>query len=392
MNATVESTAVNGFTDVCESSAVAQESLPPEERTPVTARAGAPLVISVLGEVDAVSAGELRDQVTEIVSARPGDVIVDVSHVRLLAAAGVRVLADLADQLTGAGHRMHVVAGDGPVARALRHATVSGAVDISPTLGTAAATALVAGPAGPAADPPEQQHALVELGELTVACQGLRQALTRLAELACQAIPGVDGASVGLGPPTGPDLLAWSSARAQCADGAQLAAGAGPTFDAYEQVLPVATADVVTDHRWPRLGDALLQVRVTLHSCLAVPLRQRAPGGEVGTVGTLGVLTLYSRDSWTLQTPAARQQAERFAARATGITTVARRFSDLARTHDQLTAALTSRATIDQAKGVIMADKGCGPEEAFAILRQISSVTNRKVRDVAREVVDRASR
>jgi AmiR/NasT family two-component response regulator len=49
----------------------------------------------------------------------------------------------------------------------------------------------------------------------------------------------------------------------------------------------------------------------------------------------------------------------------------------------QLREGLTTRATIDQAKGMVMAELGCGPDEAFAALRRISSRTNVKIRDIA---------
>jgi hypothetical protein len=54
-------------------------------------------------------------------------------------------------------------------------------------------------------------------------------------------------------------------------------------------------------------------------------------------------------------------------------------------------AAMGSRAVIEQAKGVIVATSACTAEEAFAVLRTKSQRTNRKVRDVAADVVRRAA-
>jgi AmiR/NasT family two-component response regulator len=54
---------------------------------------------------------------------------------------------------------------------------------------------------------------------------------------------------------------------------------------------------------------------------------------------------------------------------------------------EHLRTALASRATIDQAKGIVMARQHCTPEEAFDLLVQISSRTNEKLREVARRVV-----
>lgn len=54
-----------------------------------------------------------------------------------------------------------------------------------------------------------------------------------------------------------------------------------------------------------------------------------------------------------------------------------------------LREAMTSRATIEQAKGVLMAQSSVPEEVAFDILRRASQRENRKLRDVAADVVDR---
>ncbi len=57
----------------------------------------------------------------------------------------------------------------------------------------------------------------------------------------------------------------------------------------------------------------------------------------------------------------------------------------------QMKQALASRAQIEQAKGIIMAQERCGAEQAFAILVDLSSRSNRKLRDIAETVVAEAS-
>jgi GAF domain-containing protein len=54
----------------------------------------------------------------------------------------------------------------------------------------------------------------------------------------------------------------------------------------------------------------------------------------------------------------------------------------------QLREALHSRATIDAACGVIMAQNGCSYELAFQILAKASSHRNIKVRDIADKILD----
>ena len=58
---------------------------------------------------------------------------------------------------------------------------------------------------------------------------------------------------------------------------------------------------------------------------------------------------------------------------------------------EQLRQAMASRATIEQAKGVLMLLTGCTDLVAFDLLAHISSHTHRKVRDVAGAIIDSAS-
>jgi hypothetical protein len=57
----------------------------------------------------------------------------------------------------------------------------------------------------------------------------------------------------------------------------------------------------------------------------------------------------------------------------------------------RLQARLDSMPVIEQAKGVLMAQAACQPDEAFDILRRASQRSNVKVRDLASEIVRRAA-
>jgi hypothetical protein len=58
---------------------------------------------------------------------------------------------------------------------------------------------------------------------------------------------------------------------------------------------------------------------------------------------------------------------------------------------EQLKCAMASRATIEQAKGILMLLTSCSEQVAFDLLAHISSHTHRKVRDVARSITESAS-
>jgi hypothetical protein len=57
----------------------------------------------------------------------------------------------------------------------------------------------------------------------------------------------------------------------------------------------------------------------------------------------------------------------------------------------QLRTAMSSRAVIEQAKGVLMLLTGFADQAAFDLLTHISSHTHRKVRDIAQDLVDSAT-
>ena len=68
--------------------------------------------------------------------------------------------------------------------------------------------------------------------------------------------------------------------------------------------------------------------------------------------------------------------------------TILLRAADQAEINADLRAALASRAIIDQAMGVIMAQNRCSPQDAFEILRNASQHRNVKLREVAAAVIE----
>ena len=54
-------------------------------------------------------------------------------------------------------------------------------------------------------------------------------------------------------------------------------------------------------------------------------------------------------------------------------------------------ARLSSQAVIEQAKGILIAQRGCSADDAFDILRRASQRTNVPVRTLAAELVDRSA-
>ena len=59
--------------------------------------------------------------------------------------------------------------------------------------------------------------------------------------------------------------------------------------------------------------------------------------------------------------------------------------------YERLKAQLRTMPVIEQAKGIVMAREGCGPEEAFDMLRRTSQQANLKVHVLAAFLVEQVS-
>jgi hypothetical protein len=88
--------------------------------------------------------------------------------------------------------------------------------------------------------------------------------------------------------------------------------------------------------------------------------------------------------------PLTDADARRFAEAARAFASSATDYRAMAEEIMNLRRALTSRATIDQAKGIIMAERRCTPEAAFEVLAHLSQGANVKLADVAAALVYKA--
>ena len=191
-----------------------------------------------------------------------------------------------------------------------------------------------------------------------------------------RAFPDLTWVSVSLGDPAQPVAIAADSAEAQHLDGLQMRTGEGPCVETWRVQAPVVSSDLSHDPRWPDFVAAAIPTGV--RSVLAVPI---VLGGE-----KVGALNLYSREESAFLAAEVRV-AEWFASSVAAVLDDLRTFDELRTLAGQLETALTSRAVIDQAKGIIMAQRHCTPDEAFQHLVDLSSRTSVKVKELARYIV-----
>ena len=177
-----------------------------------------------------------------------------------------------------------------------------------------------------------------------------------------------------------PVTAATSAPLAAAVDEAQYGADDGPCLHALRSGQVVQIDDLAVEDRWPSFTTAAVAHGVA--SSLSLPLR-------VGD-RTIGALNLYAHERAAF-TGAARRHAEAFAVQCGAALTVALRQSDQAVLRRQLTEAMSARSVIDQALGILMAQQRCSAEQAFDLLRQASQHRNRKLREIAAEIVTKVS-
>jgi transcriptional regulator with GAF, ATPase, and Fis domain len=117
-------------------------------------------------------------------------------------------------------------------------------------------------------------------------------------------------------------------------------------------------------------------------SMISIPL---AAEGSV-----IGALNFYSKepDRFGAEEASIAEVVAAHAGLAVQVTAAFFRHRDLA---EQLREAMQSRATIEQAKGIVMARERCTADRAFELLTKMSQNANRKLRDIAAEVVASAT-
>jgi GAF domain-containing protein len=172
-------------------------------------------------------------------------------------------------------------------------------------------------------------------------------------------------------------VVASSNEETRLLEVLQLQSDAGPCLDCVRTGAPVSVDDLNVDQdRWPAFAAAALSIG--FRSVAAVPLRLRTE--------TLGALNMFH----SAPQPVAvsdRRLAQALADVAT-IGILQRRSSHRsAMMAEQLQHALNSRVVIEQAKGVLAERNGVDMDAAFTALRRYARNHNRKLSELAMDVV-----
>jgi GAF domain-containing protein len=215
-----------------------------------------------------------------------------------------------------------------------------------------------------------------ELVGLLRAEETYQETLARVAQLACATIPGCDAGSVTLWREGHPYTVVSTDDLAQAIDEAQYETLEGPCLDASRYGEVYVIGDMTSEGRWPTFAG--VAVARGARSSLSLPLTVRDQ--------PIGALNLYSIEPQAFD--GARDVGLLFAAQASVAIANARVYDASRALTTQLEEAMRSRAVIEQAKGIIMSEQRCGPDDAFELLRLASQRENVKLRDIATRIVE----
>jgi transcriptional regulator with GAF, ATPase, and Fis domain len=204
--------------------------------------------------------------------------------------------------------------------------------------------------------------------------------LQRVCQQVIHAVPDAEIASITLLRDGAPYTATATGDRAHPVDQAQYDAGRGPCLEAARtgELQRVKVTDAA--QRWPEFAAAADESAIVAY--LSAPLfvdhqyhgslNLYDTGGNSFGALDAALLDLYTAAAEAALRSTRRQQAAR-------------------ETMGQLRTALTSRAVIDQAKGILMALHCIHPEDAFKLLVKASQEQNLKLRDVAQNFVTTAT-
>jgi ANTAR domain/GAF domain len=210
----------------------------------------------------------------------------------------------------------------------------------------------------------------------------LNRLLNLLLEAAVEAL-GFDGATVSARHGTDLATIAATDQRMIELDDAQYEMGEGPCVEVLDPHEPITVDEAAeTGDRWAHFAAAAEHLGI--HSSLSMHL-------PVDGEGLAASLNLYSRTQLILSEEDVRRAVPFANQLAAAILSVDAHRSTAKLARD-MAEAMRSRAVIEQAKGIIMADERIDADLAFDQLRRLSQHSNMKVRDVARRLVEERTR
>lgn len=220
-------------------------------------------------------------------------------------------------------------------------------------------------------------ESLTELARTLTENDSVRDTLGSILALALRSVPGCHAASVTvLDEKDQPSTIAATDHKTRELDRRQYLLSSGPCLDAARRQQVNRWSPEEAGQRWPEFTS--LAEEMGLRSYLSAGL---------GLAGRrLGALNLSSHDVDGFS-QLDEDLISLFTVPAAAAIVVVSRYAEARDLAGQLEHALRSRAVIDQAIGIVMAESRCDADQAFATLSRASNNRNMKLRDLATEIV-----
>src|SRR4051794_33742205 len=232
------------------------------------------------------------------------------------------------------------------------------------------------------ADPPlDPRVAFAELSKIMLSEQQLSETLARVAELAKETITGAADVSVTLMDDGHVSSVAFTGPLSAQLDERQYEAGFGPCMDAALSGATVTIENTAADATYPDFGRAAARQGITHTMSIGLPVARQ----------TIGALNIYGTAAGSFDA-GTQELATAFASYAAVAVAKAGVYARTATLAANLQRALQSRAGIGQAKRIPLGRHGISADDAFERLSAQSQATNRKLRDIASDLVDEAER
>jgi GAF domain-containing protein len=220
----------------------------------------------------------------------------------------------------------------------------------------------------PSPAPGRTAHDLADLARSLEAEREPGRVLQQIVEAALREVPGTGFAGLTILTRSGATTPAATDDLVAKVDAVQYAEQQGPCLDAAAEGT-VSVPDLLVDERWPRFATGAVALGV--RSMLAFSLFTEG--------GVVGALNLYAAEPNAFPADAAEIGQPLAAHAAVALVS--------SRERANLRIALDTRDLIGQAKGILMERHGIDAEQAFVVLIAASQRVNRKLRDVAEELV-----
>jgi GAF domain-containing protein len=215
-----------------------------------------------------------------------------------------------------------------------------------------------------------------QLARIVLDAQPLGATLDLIAGIALEQLPGMNETSITLIDRDRPRSMGVQGRHAILLDERQYERGYGPCLHAAATGATIAVEDTSSDTSYPDFARQAAAVGIRHSLSIALPMT---------VPGQTAALNLYG--SGAPLDPVSRDVAHSFAGYAAVALTNAAVLAGALTEVEQMRSAMAFRAAIEQAKGIIMAKRGCTEDEAFDLLRQASNESQLKLRDIAQDLV-----